>query len=52
VVGNYGAKASARTRQWCRGSREDSTMARASGRSMTAWALGKFSAGNYGSLTA
>jgi hypothetical protein len=52
VVRNDGAEAPERTRRRCRGSEEDSTTARAPRRSMTAQTLGKFSLGNFGSLTA
>jgi hypothetical protein len=44
--------ASGRTRQWRGGSGEDLTMARAPGMSTTAWAPGKISTQNFGSLTA
>jgi hypothetical protein len=51
VVGNDGVETPGRTRRWCGGSVVDSMTARAPGRSTTARALGKFLAGNFGSLT-
>jgi hypothetical protein len=51
VVGNDGAEAPGRTRRRRGGSKEDSMVARAPGRLTTKQTLGKFSAGNFGSLT-
>jgi hypothetical protein len=51
-VGNDDTDAPGRTRRRRGGSRGDSTMARAPGRSMMAWVPGKFLAGKFGSLTA
>jgi hypothetical protein len=49
-LGNDGAEAPGRTRRWRGGSEEDTMMARTPGRPTMARALGKFSAGNFGSL--
>jgi hypothetical protein len=51
VVRNDGVEALGRTQRWRGGSREDSMMERAPGRSSMARALEKFLVENFGNLT-
>jgi hypothetical protein len=52
IIENNSVEALRRTQRWRGGAREDSKTARTLGRSTTVRALGKFLAGNFGSLMA